>query len=118
MGETVPPPPPPQKNHFLSPLEAAGTSGAQKCRGSGAPKPNQHPNHPLCYAVCAAAIFFEVVEKACAMATNFLKFCSMGSTNGVAFVVGALGVLCWDWDAGSAFTWSMEVATGSGLLVA
>ena len=28
------------------------------------------------------------------MATNFLKFCSMGSTNGVAFGDGVLGVDC------------------------
>ena len=85
-------------NHFLRPLEAAGTGGAQKCRGSGAPNPNQHPNHPLCHAVCAAVIFFEVVEKFCTMATNLLKFFSIGS-DGVAFLVGASGVLGWDCDA-------------------
>ena len=33
------------------------------------------------------------------MATNFLMFCST-SSYGVAFVVGASGVLCWDCDAG------------------
>ena len=51
------------------------------------------------------------------MATNFLMFCSMGSTNGVAFMVGASGVLCWDWDTGKTYTWSVEGATGSGHLV-
>ena len=28
------------------------------------------------------------------MATNFLKFCSIGSGDGVAFMVGVLGVDC------------------------
>ena len=51
------------------------------------------------------------------MATNFLMFCST-SSDAVAFVVGASGVLCWDWAAGRIYTWSMEGATGSGLLVA
>ena len=67
-GDCAPP------NHFLRPLEAAGTGGAQKCRGSSAPNPNWHLNHPLCHAVCAAAIVFDVVAKACTMATNFLNF--------------------------------------------
>ena len=86
-------------NHFLRPLKAGGTSEAQKCRGSGAPNPNRHPNHPLCHAVCAAAIFFEVVATFCTMATNLLKFFSIGS-DGVAFLVGASRVLGWDCDAG------------------
>ena len=80
-------------NHLSKPLEGAGTGGAQKCRGSGAPIPNRHPNHPLCHAVRAAAIFFEVVAKICTMATNLLKFFSIGS-DGVAFIMGALGVDC------------------------
>ena len=63
-------------NQFFRPLEAVGIGGAQKCRGSGAPNPNRHLNHPLCHAVCAAAIVFDVVEKACAVATNLLKFCT------------------------------------------
>ena len=46
VGKTVLPP-----NHFLKPLEAAGTGGAQKCRGSGPPTPNRHPNKPLCHAM-------------------------------------------------------------------
>ena len=29
--------------------------------------------HPLCHAVCVAAIVFKVVAKACTVATNFLK---------------------------------------------
>ena len=33
-------------------------------------------------------------------------------------MVGASGVLCWDWDAGRTYTWSVEGATGSGLMVA
>ena len=84
-------PPPP----FLRPLEIVGTGGAHKCRGLGAPNPNQHPNLPLCHVVCAAAIFifFEVVAKFCTMATNLLKFFNIGS-DGVAFIVGALGVDC------------------------
>ena len=51
------------------------------------------------------------------MATDFLIFRST-SSDGVAFVVGASGVLCWDWAAGRIYTWSVEGATGSGLLVA
>ena len=51
------------------------------------------------------------------MATSFLRFCRIGS-DGVAFVVGASGVLCWDWDASRTYTWSMEGAIGSGLFVA
>ena len=112
VGETVLPP-----NHFLSPLEAAGTGGAQKCRGSGAPNPNQHPNHPLCHVVCAAAIVFDVVAKACTVATNFLNFCRTGNAIDVAFVVGVLGVGCVAGE-GRIYTWSVEGATGSGLLVA
>ena len=61
-------------NQFFRPLEAAGTGGAQKSQGLGAPNPNRHPNHPLCHAVCAAAIFFEPMEKFCTKATNFLKY--------------------------------------------
>ena len=51
------------------------------------------------------------------MATNFLNFCRTGSAIDVAFVVGVLGV---DYVAsvGKMYTWSMEGATGSGLLVA
>ena len=102
-------------DHFLRPLEAAGTSGAQKCRGSGAPNPNRHPNHPLCHAVCAAAILFEVVAKFCTMATNFLKFCRAGSDR-VAFMVGvsrfgyATGMGSMKTESGG--------AAGNGLLVA
>ena len=43
------------------------------------------------------------------MATNFLKVFSIGS-DGVAFMVGALGV-------GKMYTWSVKGDTGSGLLV-
>ena len=43
------------------------------------------------------------------MATNLLKFFSIGS-DGVAFMVGASGV-------GKMYTWLVEGATGSGLLV-
>ena len=54
------------------------------------------------------------MAKARATATNFLKFCSIGSTNGVAFgddVSGfgyALGV-------GKMYTWSVEGVIRSGL---
>ena len=41
------------------------------------------------------------------MATNFLKFCSIGS-DGVAFLVGASRVLGWDCAGG-------RIYTGSGL---
>ena len=50
------------------------------------------------------------------MATNVLKFCRAGIANGVAFVVGVSGV----WYAsgvGKVYTWSVEGATSSGLLV-
>ena len=100
-------------NHFLRPLEAAGTGGAQKCRGSGAPNPNQHPNHPLCHAMWASAIVFDVVAKFCTVATNLLKFCMAGS-DGLAFVVGVLGLDCVA-GVGKIYTWSVEGATGSGV---
>ena len=51
------------------------------------------------------------------MATNFLKFCIMGSSNGVAFGDGVLGVDCVAGE-GRIYTWSVEGATGSGHLVA
>ena len=94
-----------------------GTGGAQKCRGSGAPCPNPHPNHPLCQATSVAAIFFEVVAKAWTVATSFLRFCRAGS-DGVAFMVGALGsecVVCVNCAAGRVYTWFWEEAAGSGL---
>ena len=50
------------------------------------------------------------------MATNILMFCST-SNDGVAFVVGASGILCWDSAAGRIYTWSVEGATGSGLFM-
>ena len=51
------------------------------------------------------------------MATSFLRLCRI-SSDGLDFMVGASGVLCWDWDAGRIYTWSVEGATGSGHLVA
>ena len=42
---------------------------------------------------------FDVMAKFCIVATNFLKFCRIGS-DGVAIVLGASGVLAWDCDAG------------------
>ena len=51
------------------------------------------------------------------MATNFLKFCIMGSTNGVAFGDGVLRVDCVAGE-GRIYTWSVEGATASGHLVA
>ena len=53
----------------------------------------------------------------CTEATNLLKFC-MACSDGLDFMVGASGVLCWDWDAGRIYTWSVEGAIGNGLLVA
>ena len=49
------------------------------------------------------------------MATSFLRFCRIGS-DGVAFVVGVLGVNCVA-GGGRIYTWSVEGATGSGHLV-
>ena len=49
------------------------------------------------------------------MATSFLRFCRIGS-DGVAFVVGVLGVDCVA-EGGGIYTWSVEGATGSGHLV-
>ena len=63
-------------------------------RGSGAPNSNQHSNHPLCHVVWATASVFDVVAKARTVATNFLMFCSTGSTDGVAFVVGVSRFEC------------------------
>ena len=48
------------------------------------------------------------------MATNLLKFCMAGS-DGLAFLVGALGVGC---GAGRVYTRSGEGASGSGLFIA
>ena len=102
-------------NQFSKPLEAAGTGGAQKCRGPGAPNPNRHPNHQLCHAVYAVAILFEVVAKFYTMATNLLNFFSMGSDR-VAFMVGV------SWFGCAAGMGSMKIesrgAAGNGLLVA
>ena len=51
------------------------------------------------------------------MTTNFLNFCRTGSAIDVAFVVGVLGVDCVA-GVGKMYTWLVEGATGSGLLVA
>ena len=50
------------------------------------------------------------------MATNLLKFCMAGS-DGLALALGASGVGCGS-GVGRIYTWSVEGATGSGLLVA
>ena len=47
------------------------------------------PNQPLCHVVCVAAIVFEVVAKACIVATNFLKLCT-GSADRLASVLPVL----------------------------
>ena len=50
------------------------------------------------------------------MATNFLKFCSMGSTNGVAFGDGVVSVDCvasgGSMYTGSGLFWGWAVALG------
>ena len=51
------------------------------------------------------------------MATNFFNFCRTGSAIDVAFSVGAPGVGCAAGE-GRIYTWSVEGAIGSGLLVA
>ena len=105
-------------NHFLRPLEAVGTGGAQKYRGSGAPNPNQHPNQPLCHAMWAAAIVFDVVAKLCTEATNLLKFCmadsdrldlalGAGAAAGVGFAAGVGNMY-----TGSGLFWGWAVALG------
>ena len=48
------------------------------------------------------------------MATNFLKFCSMGSTNGVAFGDGVSGV-GYALGVGKMYTWSVEGVISNGL---
>ena len=50
------------------------------------------------------------------MTTNFLKLCSQGSANGVAFGDGVSGV-GYALGVGKMYTWSVEGATGSGLFV-
>ena len=56
------------------------------------------------------------------MATNLLKFFSIVSDDGVAFVVGVLGAGAAGFEfaagVGKIYTWSVEGATGNGLLVA
>ena len=52
------------------------------------------------------------------MATNFLKLCSQGSANGVAFPLGASGVNCAvgvNCAAGRVYIGSGEDVVGSGL---
>ena len=54
------------------------------------------------------------------MATNFLMFCSTGITDGVAFVVGVLGVDCAAGvicAAGRVYNGFGEDAVGSGLFL-
>ena len=54
------------------------------------------------------------------MATNFLMFCNIGSADGVAFVVGVLGMDCAagvGCAAGRVYTGSGEDAAGSGLFL-
>ena len=48
------------------------------------------------------------------MATNFLKFCSMGSTNGVAFEDGVSG-FGYAPGVSKMYTWSVEGVISSGL---
>ena len=50
------------------------------------------------------------------MGTNFLKLCSHSSANGVPFGDGVSGV-GYASGVGKMYTWSVEGATGSGLLV-
>ena len=50
------------------------------------------------------------------MATKFLKLCSKGSANGVVYGDGVSGV-GYASSVGKMYTWSVEGATGSGLLV-
>ena len=50
------------------------------------------------------------------MATNLLNFCMAGS-DGLTLALGASGVGCAS-GVGRIYTWSVEGATGSGLLVA
>ena len=51
------------------------------------------------------------------MATNFLNLCRTGSAIDVAFPVSAPGFECGAGE-GRIYTWSVEGATSSGLLVA
>ena len=58
------------------------------------------------------------MAEACTLATNLLNFCMTCSDGLDLWLVGASRVLCWDWDAGRTYTWSVEGAIGSGFLVA
>ena len=60
---------------------------------------------------------FDVVAKFCTEATNLLKLLCQNSANWVAFGVGVFGVDCATGE-GRMYTWSVEGATGSGLLAA
>ena len=103
-GRTVLPP-----NKFSKPLEAAGTGEAHKCRGSGAPNLNQHPNQLLCHAMWATSYVFDVVAKTLPVATKFLIFCI--SSDGQAWVLGAGA-------AGFGFAEGVgNMYTGSGLFL-
>ena len=50
------------------------------------------------------------------MATNFLRLFKAGSSR-LALVVGASGVLGWDWAIGRIYIRSGEDAAGSGLIL-
>ena len=50
------------------------------------------------------------------MTNNFLNLCRIGSAR-LALVVGASGVLGWDWAAGRIYIRSGEDAAGSGLIL-
>ena len=50
------------------------------------------------------------------MATNFLRLFKAGSSR-LALVVGASGVLGWDWAAGRIYIRSGEDASGRGLIL-
>ena len=56
------------------------------------------------------------------MATNLLKFFSIGSDDGVTFLVGVLGAGAAGFEfaagVGIIYTWSVEWASGSGLFMA
>ena len=65
----------------------------------------------------AASCVFDVVAKFYTEATNLLKLLSQSGANWVAFGVGVFGVDCAAGE-GRMYIWSVEGATGNGLLVA
>ena len=79
-------------NHFLRPLKAIGTGGAQKCRVRVLQIRTSTRTNRCAMQYKHLLVFYDVVEKSCTLATNFLNFCMAGSDElDLALGAGAVG---------------------------